>query len=265
MSSETRRVLQISDLHVVAERGGRVRGVDPWAALDTALDRVRRERCDLVLATGDLSHDGTAASYARLRGALETLERPILLLAGNHDAPAEMAAALESDRIRRDRVVHLGAAWQVVSVDSCVAGKAAGRLDEAELDRLDAALAGSGGRFTLLALHHPLRLDCVSEGCRLENAEALLARLDAGRGVRGVVWGHAHEASDALRGGVRLLGGPSTAFRMGHTPASGRRQTSSGPVHRFERRGSGLRRLLLHGDGGIETEVIHLDGEPGAS
>lgn len=262
MSSHTVRVSQLSDLHVVAESGGRVRGVDTWAALEAALGRLRQEDCDLVLATGDLSHDGTAASYGRLRGRLEALGRPVLCLAGNHDVAAEMAASLESERIRRCPVARLGAAWQIVSVDSCVDGKAAGRFRPSELDRLDAALDSSGGRFTLLALHHPPLLDCVSEGCRLENPEDLLSRLDPRRGLRGVVWGHAHEASDALRDGVRLLGAPSTAFRMLHTSESTRSGSPFARGHRFEARGRGFRRLQLRDDGCIESEVIWLDGEP---
>jgi Icc protein len=257
------RVSQISDLHLVAERGRRVRGADTWDALETALDRLRQEDCDLVLATGDLSHDGTAASYARLRERLALLDRPIQCLAGNHDAPAEMASTLEGDRIRRDRVILLGTAWQIVTLDSCVEGKAAGRLRSSELDRLDAALEGSGGRFTLVALHHPVLSDCASEGCRLECADGLLSRLDATRGLRGVVWGHAHDATDTMRSGVRLLGAPSTAFRMLHTKESTRWSGSpSEQIHRYETRGRGFRRLLLRDDGCIETEVVWLDGEP---
>lgn len=80
-------VVQISDLHLFAKPHHRLLGVDTEASFlqvqkaIAALDPLP----DLLLLTGDLSQDGSAASYARLRAHLQTLPIDTYWLAGNHD------------------------------------------------------------------------------------------------------------------------------------------------------------------------------------
>ena len=46
---------------------------------------------DLLLATGDLSEDGSRTSYLALRNYLKPLGIPVLALPGNHDDPGLLA------------------------------------------------------------------------------------------------------------------------------------------------------------------------------
>ncbi|MSP81508.1 MAG: hypothetical protein EXQ94_00900 [Alphaproteobacteria bacterium] len=63
--------------------------------------------------------------------------------------------------------------------------------------------------------------------------------------VRGLAWGHAHAAVDALRRGVRLMGTPSTAAQFDLEP---------GALAYIEDC-PGYRTMTLESDGSINTEV----------
>ena len=98
------RVLQISDLHIAPNDGEKVYGVDSFVSLELILQKAMLHAPDLVVATGDLTERGDAASYERLAALLSPLSVPILVLPGNHDSPAVMASTLYCDQICGDRV-----------------------------------------------------------------------------------------------------------------------------------------------------------------
>ena len=79
------KVVQITDCHVSAGEGRTYRGKNPRKTLDGVVESVRTWAPDLVLATGDLSEDGSEASYAWLAGTLERIDAPIIAATGNHD------------------------------------------------------------------------------------------------------------------------------------------------------------------------------------
>src|SRR5690606_27210488 len=62
-------LVQLTDSHLFAEAGGKLLGLDTGESLQRVVDLVLDEqpRIDLMLATGDLSQDGSLASYQRFR------------------------------------------------------------------------------------------------------------------------------------------------------------------------------------------------------
>jgi 3',5'-cyclic-AMP phosphodiesterase len=142
----------------------------------------------------------------------------------------------------------------LVLLDSCVAGRAGGRISQAQLCALDSALAGSE-RYAMICLHHhPVGmashwLDAVG----IENADEFFEVLDAHTRVRLVAWGHVHQSFDARRKGVRLLATPSTGGQF--LPLSDKFAVDARPP--------AYRRLTLHSDGTVETEVIWVEAAAG--
>ena len=140
---------------------------------------------------------------------------PVLCLPGNHDEPRAMQRELAGAPFVLGGFVDLGR-WRIVLLDSCMPGSASGALSAAALAGLHAALASAAGRHCMVCLHHhpvPMSsrwLDRVG----LTNAAEFLHTLDGHRNVRAVVWGHVHQAFDALRKGVRLLATPSTCAQF---------------------------------------------------
>jgi Icc protein len=86
----------------------------------------------------------------------------------------------------------------------------------------------------------------------LEDGEAFFAVLDRHPQVRGVLWGHSHQAFDGRRGKVRLMGSPSTSVQF--LPCS--QDLALDAVT------PGLRWLELYPDGSLETGIARLAHYP---
>lgn len=245
----TIELVQISDCHLLAGPGARLKGVDTEAALAAVVADVAAGPAPAaVLVTGDLTQDGEAASYHRFAARAAALPAPVYALPGNHDDPAMLAAVLPDHglavvpRLRLD-------GWDVLMLDSTVPGSDDGALGEARLGALEARLAEARGRHVLVALHHqPVVVGGAWDAVvSLADAEALFAVLDRHDNVRAVVWGHIHQPYEGRRGTVRLMGAPATCFQFARDPAGG---LGVGPEP------SGYRRLGLGADGSVIGTVV---------
>jgi Icc protein len=246
------RILHITDPHLHASREARMRGVNTDDTLVATLAHALAgpDRPDLILATGDLVQDETRAGYERFRDLLGDLGLPVYCLPGNHDDPGLMREVLSAAPFQVCGVADHGA-WSLVMLNTFVRGDDGGLLTAEDLDMLDRALARGTTAHCLVALHHQpvpmgsLWLDSVP----LRNAAEFLAICDRHARVRGIVWGHVHQASDRERRGVRLLSTPSTCAQF--KPASDRFALDSRPP--------GYRWLDLHADGSIDSTVVWVE------
>lgn len=235
----TVRVLQLSDVHLT-ESGREVAGRDPDTRLRTVLDAYRATgtRPDLVLLTGDLADDGSAAACRRLREAVGEFSAPVLAVPGNHDSPATVREVFEAE------TAEVGG-WRVVGVDTSRPGRIDGEIDvEREMRRLD----GYDGRPTLLAMHHPPMSRSEHPMFQLRGADGLLAALAERPHVRAVLTGHLHDPFE-LRGaaGTPVLGCPSTLLGFLHHGADP--EVPGG-------RPTGARLLELGDDGSVASRVL---------
>ncbi len=244
-------VLQVSDTHYFCDPGGLMFGIHSRRSLDHVLDYALNHHAtaELVLATGDLVHDGSAAGYQALKEALERLEVPVHCLPGNHDNPEVMAAVLNGPRVTCNRAAEL-ADWKIILLDTRVTGSDGGFLARSELDFLERELSSVRNRHVIIVLHHPpvqigsLWMDDIG----LANAAVFLDMIDRHAQVRAVLFGHIHQEFDRLRRGVRLLGAPSTCAQFKpHTL-----------VHVDDPLPPGYRWLRLAGNGRFETGVARL-------
>ncbi|HVZ39763.1 MAG TPA: metallophosphoesterase [Candidatus Kapabacteria bacterium] len=258
MRSEPIRVVQITDTHLLADAAGRVGGVDSFAALERLLPLVRGDGWtpDAIVATGDISDDGTPASYRRFRDLMVPLGIPVYCIPGNHDDMDTMQDHLPGGPIQLRRSLDTGA-WLLLFLDSHVPGKAYGSVARDDLDALGALLRDLPQRHVLLCMHHTPLPICAMPDCRLENAEQLMNLLAQHSCARAVIAGHVHCAADERHAGVDMLVTPSTCVQVEH-PA-GPDLLPQRPfleVHRLDASRGGLRRLELHPDGRVVTEVI---------
>lgn len=251
VTAHTLQLVQMTDLHLLADPAGSLKGVNTLSSLQATL---RAAAADLaaaqaLLLSGDLVQDQPAA-YAHLPPLLAPLGLPVLCIPGNHDLPRELAVRLQPPTFQVGGQKDLGH-WRIVLLDSSVAGEAHGELGAAALAALDAQLSIVGDRHVLVVLHHPpLALGSAwLDDIGLQDGPALLALLHAHPCVRGVVFGHAHQAYDTQQGGLRLLGTPSTCAQF--RPRSADFSLDDLPP--------AYRVLNLHDDGQISTCVVWVD------
>jgi 3',5'-cyclic-AMP phosphodiesterase len=246
------RLIQFSDTHLGTDPGERLRGIASLPALQAAVLDARRRcpRHDGVLLSGDLVQDDPGG-YRWIRATFEASNVPVMAVAGNHDLPGPMRSVLSRPPFQVGGEVAFGTSWLVVLLDTWAEHSAAGRLGTAQLAHLESVLAAHPDRHVLICLHHhPLVmrshwLDKVG----LEDAQQFLALVHRHRNVRGVSWGHVHQALDCLISGVRFMATPATCTQF--RPES--------DDFAIDDRPPGYRILELLPDGSIATEVVWLD------
>lgn len=254
MPAGTLHLVQVTDTHLYADPERRLLGLRTLETLRSVLAQIREEHPtpDLVLATGDLVHDASAAGYRRAAEELRTLGAPVFSLPGNHDVTAAMNAHLEAHGVSCAGELRLGG-WQILMLDSVIPDEEGGRLAESELQRLEHALRDGEGHVLICLHHQPMKVGSAwIDTMALENGEEFFRLVDACPRVRGVLWGHIHQEFDQQRGDVRLLASPSTCVQF--KPRVDDFQVDEAPP--------GYRHLSLLPDGRIETGVRRVAGYP---
>ncbi|WP_028116058.1 3',5'-cyclic-AMP phosphodiesterase [Ferrimonas senticii] len=245
---------QLSDPHLFTDVDSVFLGINPHASLTEILNVIQNEReLNAVLATGDISQDHQDSTYRLFEQMMTTLPVPTFVLPGNHDKPHSMQQAFAGDKVHYGRRVVAGN-WQILLLDSTVAGRPSGHLSDNELDWLGRMLQQFGEMPTVVALHHnPVLTECVwlDQHC-LANGNQLLAMLALHPQVKAVLWGHVHQQMDLYHQHIRLLAVPSTSIQF--KP----KQTN----FVLDKLQPGYRLLRLYPDGTFDTEVKRLkDGK----
>lgn len=247
------RVIQLSDCHLFADTDGKLLGLDTEFSLNKVLDLIAREQSnpDLVLATGDLSQDGSHASYQRFHEHMERcFSVPVYWLPGNHDLMTVMSDHKALDKMS-PCVIPI-ADWHIIMLDSTIVGKVPGRFSEQELAFLHSALEQTVGSHVMVCLHHqpvPVGSNWLDQQI-VANADKFFAILDQFSHVRVVLWGHVHQVFETERNGVRLMSVPSTCVQF-------KPQSQDFAV---DSESPGYRWLDLHADGHIDTGVSRVTG-----
>jgi Icc protein len=248
------RVVQLTDTHLCHAPGGKLLGMDTDHSLQAVINQLRDERpqVDVLLGTGDLSDQGARQAYERLQDYFAQVPCDSVWLPGNHDNRDEMQA-VANNAMRLCREIRAGR-WQILMLDSQVAGEVGGELGPAELALLENALdtARDEDLYTLVCLHHqPVAIGTAwLDEQMVADADAFFHVLDRYSGVRGVLWGHVHQQVDRQRNGVSLMASPSTCVQF--APGSeGFKADDLSPGYRW---------LDLHSDGRIETAVSRVQG-----
>jgi Icc protein len=251
------RILHISDTHLLDNGGLHNAVVDTHAALLRVLahfdadDRIR-----LVVATGDLSDDGSVRSYELLRDALEPWAEArgarVVYAMGNHDRREGFAAVLGGDPIGPIDSVTTVDGVRVIALDSSVPGAGYGLLRPEQLDRLRRTLAEPAERGSLVIVHHPPvpAATVLLQGLALQRPEDLLAAV-AGTDVRAILAGHYHHPLATVAAGVPVVVSGAVANTASVLAPAGIEHAT---------RGSSATVIELEDDGAVRATAVHVHG-----
>lgn len=186
------RIVHLSDLHFGYERG---------ELTESLLDSVNRQRADIVVITGDLTHRARPIQFARASAFLSRIEAPLLVVPGNHDIPlynpisrflhpwSGFRSCIEtglSPITRAGNIQVLGFnsvdpfSWRRGVFRSALLGDAISRLDSTAVN--------------IVAVHHPLQQSADAPKEIARNAETALTMFEDA-GVQIVLSGHLHHWS----------------------------------------------------------------------
>jgi Icc protein len=248
-------IAQLTDIHLFEDIECSLVGIPTESSFQAILAEAKRTlpQIDLLLLTGDLTQDGSIASYDRLRRSLDKFGIHAYCLAGNHDDFSLMQKHLPSEYVHLSRSLDVGK-WRILLLNSAVIGAVYGYLASVELAWLEETLSEYPDRPTLIAFHHPAVplgspwIDDIS----LENQGEFWEICDRHPQIEIVLNGHAHQAFDQIHetphNAVRCLVTPSTCIQF--QPKNPKFQIDSQPA--------GFRHLRLYPNGIMETEIHRL-------
>ena len=192
-------LLHVTDLHLSADEGALLRGIQPLATLRRTLaqalaaTRAGGRSPDAILVTGDIVHDDMLSDLPADTALARSLAGAPFVCGGHLDLPD----------------------WRVVLLDSSVPGADGGQLAPAQLQLLERALATATTAVLVCLHHHPVPMSSAwLDRIGLANAAEFFRLIDACPAVRGILWGHVHQPFDGRRHGVRLLATPSTCAQF---------------------------------------------------
>jgi Icc protein len=257
MSGKIIKILQITDTHLLADGGGTLLGLNTEQSLKAVIANARKRHpsTDMVLTTGDLVHDGSAAAYRRFFSLMNGFGVPVYCLPGNHDETTVLGNLSNTGNCVTTDHAELGN-WHFIFLDSTIPGSEGAHFVEAALHRFEQQLADAPDRHTLVCLHHqPILMGSRwLDTMALDNSGDFFAIVDRHPQIRGIVWGHVHQAMHTVRNQVQLMSAPSTCIQF--LPGSNN--------FAIDKTAPGYRWLDLHTDGHIETGIDRIDEIPGS-
>jgi 3',5'-cyclic AMP phosphodiesterase CpdA len=232
------RVLQVSDLHAGTREEPEVEG-----DLRTLVAETDPE---LVIASGDLAHRNRRPEHERAAGLLRSLERPLLVIPGNHDIPRlppwrftrtfdeflRLWPELEPV-YRSERLVACGLnsvrPWK----------QQGGALRRAQIEGVAGVFAGApDGAFKVVAVHHHLLgAPWRSTKRTIANRSTVLGGLvDAGAEL--ILSGHVHQSALGERREFEVVSGDVHGTTVATAPGLGqprpKRRGEARGLHLFE-------------------------------
>ena len=215
------RIIQITDTHVVVPPIKVSKRIESADLLKQAVANIKENlpklgQVDAIIATGDISDNGTTDSYALFRELIAPLELPFYVIPGNHDRRESMREVFaDQSYIPASGPLN----WSVtikglnlIGLDTLVEGQGAGALTAQTLDYLESELSNCGDTPTWVAMHHPL----FSSGIRfmdaigLSGVGALVDVINASTADVRIICGHVHSVMIGAVGRASAIASPAT-------------------------------------------------------
>lgn len=214
------RLIQITDPHIGGRPDYQLLGLDTGHTLNEVLSAVSGEAAstDLLVVTGDVSANGSEASYSRFLHKMQSVTTPWYWLPGNHDNVHKMDALASR---RRPEVVSLGA-WRLLLLDTSVPGQISGGFNSEEITRIGQLLLDNREHPMMLMMHHqpvPVGSHWIDGHMLKQGRDEFIELVRGAENVRAITWGHVHQQYDSRLGQIGLHATPSTSVQF--TPGSG--------------------------------------------
>lgn len=250
------RVVHITDIHLLAEPGARLYGIDTAVALQKVIDAIVEltPPPDLLIATGDLAEDGSEATYSRLGNLLAGVNMPVYVLAGNHDDINEMHDSLVGGNISFLDMARIDN-WFFMFVNSQVVGESYGFISPVEMSLLKDNLELAGDAPVVVALHHTPMEICPRANCQLQNLTEFNQLTASFPGIKAVIAGHTHVNAEKNIASHVQYTTPSTFAQIDHGLAGDSDSGDFWALHRMDGSSHGFRVLDLTPDGQITSQV----------
>ncbi len=232
----TMRIVHISDSHISVDHPQRT------ADLQACVEAINAaaEQPDVVMHTGDITHNGVAEEYNTAKLALDELKMPYFVMPGNKDkrpalidAFADEKTICQGDEFIQYSVDHFPV--RLIVLDTLSDNSNKGLLGEAKFKQIKTMLEADSSKPTAVFMHHtPFEVGAIPDPFQFEDWQEvakLRALLSSHQQVNGIYCGHIHRSIDGRLGdlNVSAISCMATDLRKGELTAEQRTM----PILRF--------------------------------
>lgn len=192
-------IAHLSDIHYAPSEISEIstmlkeKGVLVEKYLPMCLENLKVRKPDIILITGDLTHESPACDFEYLRRQFdETLpDTPILCTIGNHDIRSEFRRGFlkESALDTPYYASMIVKEYQFISLDSSYVNGLAGYFTEDAMDFLEEKLKNNRVKGNFIMMHHPI-MD-FARHLKMNMNDRLEAILKSSK-ITGIFNGHVH-------------------------------------------------------------------------
>lgn len=218
-------IAHLSDIHYNPEDSSQIstllkeKGLLVENLLPQCLETLKNRNPDIILITGDLTHEGNSSHYRYLKQQINSAlpDVPILCTMGNHDIRGAFRQGFLEEPPSEDPYYSCLSikGFRFVSLDSSYEKGLEGVLGDDALDYLEDILLRPAARGTILLMHHPVMEAARSMGLTMGSRFSRI--LKSGKitalfnghvhgSYTGTVYGVPQFTSDSLKTGCDYLG-----------------------------------------------------------
>ncbi len=230
------RIVHISDSHISLDHPQRT--ADLRACIDVINSAT--EQPDVVMHTGDITHNGVAAEYTIAKQQLDELKAPYFVMPGNKDKrPSLIDAFADGQTIcQGDEFIQYAVdrfPVRLIVLDTLSDDSNKGLLGDARFEHLSAMLAAEPLKPTAVFMHHtPFEVAAIPDPFQFENwqeVDKLRDLLSEHHQISGIYCGHIHRSIEGKLGelNVSAISCMATDLRKGELTAEQRQM----PILRF--------------------------------
>jgi 3',5'-cyclic AMP phosphodiesterase CpdA len=230
------RIAHLADFHLPGAPNKAVNGVQPHANLAQAVAAIKKQTPppELIVLGGDQLENGEHDSYQEVADAFKELQAPVHMVLGNHDSltgfrkTSQPAKAPDFPGYYSFDIKGL----HIVILNSTVAGKESGRLDERQLLWLSEDLHQSNLKPVLIFLHHPPFDTGIAwlDKVKLANSESFWEIIPPfAQNILGVFTAHLHLQHTTTHRGVLAAGCPAVSWQFSGNADAARAALSEEP------------------------------------
>lgn len=246
------RLAQLSDLHLAGAVGTDI----SYHRFLLVLTLAKKSKANFLLLTGDLVNDGNPDGYDWLFEQLDKVGIDYVAIAGNHDVTHEHNAHLPFEkrtfspikadkRLQDCRKIEIND-WQILLLNSTIAGQIGGKLSNYQLDWLHTQLADDPSPALIALHHHPVAVGSKwIDEYKLANGTELLTVINQHDNAKILICGHIHQAHDLPFGNATLYTAPAVSRQF--LPFSDEFRLDSLPI--------GFRQISLWSNGEFDSQV----------
>jgi 3',5'-cyclic-AMP phosphodiesterase len=215
----------LSDVHVPADPRTERSGIRPAEHLRRVVEQLLAAESlpSNVLVNGDctllMGEPEDYASLVQLLTPVSTAGVPIHLTLGNHDRRDAFRAGVVAIRGGKSEMAsHEAAVVETPRADFFLldsleeTNKLPGRLGAEQLKWLATALDRARDKPAIIAVHHPPQFLPLPEPVGIVDTWPLLEIINPRRRVKAVLFGHVHNWTRTVVGGIHYIGLPPTAY-----------------------------------------------------